>query len=102
MKKLNVILVIATLFLASCSMFSGAETYKLVKYDTSIHCDGCKDTVMENLPHADGVVEISVDVATKVIAVTFDPSETNENKLAEFINEIGYSAKVISVTDVKG
>lgn len=66
-----------------------------VYFDTSIHCEKCKDTMFDNLPHVNGVMDLDVDVPTKIVAVTFNTGETTIAKLAGKINELGYSAFII-------
>ncbi|MFH1197046.1 MAG: heavy metal-associated domain-containing protein [bacterium] len=94
MKKLLIILFAVSI--SACSSDLSKNEFKIVSFDTSIHCDACVNTVFDNLPKETGVVDLKVDLESKTVTVVFNPDKTSVEKLAEKINELGYSAYVKS------
>lgn len=92
MKK-NVILLIILVF-AACSSQIDSNNLQVVTFDTSIHCDNCVNTMFDNLPKEQGVVDLEIELNEKTVTILFNSSETSIEKLAGKINELGYSAFV--------
>ncbi len=57
-------------------------------------CASCAQTIEKALKACDGVVEASVNFATKKATVTFDPSRTTEDAIIKAVNDVGYKAKL--------
>jgi Cu+-exporting ATPase len=57
-------------------------------------CAGCQAGVQKALQRQPGVVDASVNLMTASAAVTYDPSVTRPEALAEAIRETGYQAEV--------
>lgn len=67
---------------------------KTVTIKTSMHCDACKKTIESGLTKEAGVKSVSADSKTKMVTVTYDESQTNEENLVKSIKDMGYQAKV--------
>ena len=67
-----------------------------VEFVTDIDCAGCAKKVTNTIPYERGVKDVQVDVATKTVTVTFDPTKTNEETLIRAFQKIK-----IQVTDTE-
>lgn len=67
----------------------------IVKFDTSIDCQNCVNTIMKNIPFEKGVKDVKCDLATKIVTVEFQPEKNTVEKLQRAIEKLGYTAKEI-------
>ncbi len=56
-----------------------------------IECDGCAMSIRKALGAAAGVEAVAVDVDHKRVTVDYDGAATNDVKLAEILDEIGFT-----------
>lgn len=92
MKKIILILSILVL-IAACK----SEPIPVnVKYVTSLHCDGCKETISNKLDKTDGILKYHVEVATKIVSVEYDKNVIDSLKLKNILVDLGYTAKRIN------
>ncbi len=82
-------LVFALVF--SFSVFA-KEDPKTVKLKTSAVCGMCKRKIEKNLAYETGIQEVNLDVATKVLTVTFDAKKTNLKTIKKIVSDTGYDA----------
>jgi mercuric ion binding protein len=75
-----------------------AEESKTVSYKSSMHCNGCKSTIMKTLKAENGIQDIEADVETNIVTVKYDPAKTDETKIADKIKKAGYKADVTTNT----
>jgi mercuric ion transport protein len=54
-------------------------------------CGGCVASVESALKNVNGVKQANVDLDTKMAKVTFDPSKTNREALAEAVKKVGFT-----------
>jgi copper chaperone CopZ len=66
---------------------------KTIKFDTSIDCDDCVNTIMNSLPKEKGVKDVKCDLKTKEVTVKYVPEKTNPGELRKNIEKLGYVAK---------
>jgi len=99
MRNYNIALVLLFALFAACSAPTKSHELKLVSFDTSIDCEGCKDKIMDSLPKEEGIVDVKVEVDEKVVTVVFNSSDLTVEKIAEKLNELGYSAFVLKLED---
>ncbi len=64
----------------------------VVKIKTSAVCSSCKIRIEKNLAYEKGVTDVVLDIATKIVTVTYKPAKTNPDKLRHAISKIGYDA----------
>lgn len=65
---------------------------KVVKIKTSAICGMCKSRLERNLGLSKGVKEANLDLKTKVMTVTYNPSKTDEAAIKATIVKTGYDA----------
>ena len=59
-----------------------------------MRCRSCKLNIEETLDELDGVIVSDVDVAAKVLTVTYDPELVTPAAIAAAVTEAGYPATV--------
>lgn len=92
MKKIIVILSVLFLF-AACK----SEPKPInVKYQTSLHCDGCKQTITKKLNKTDGILNFDIKVETKIVTIKYDENITDSIKLKNLLVDLGYEVKKIN------
>ena len=74
----------------------------MVTFDTSLKCEDCVDKMFDNLPKEKGIVDLEVSLEQKIVTIVFNTEETSVEKLADKLNDLGYSAYVISIEEQKG
>ena len=60
---------------------------------TDIDCDHCKAKVMNTIPFEKGIKDVQVDVPTKKITVTYDPSKNSDEGLVKAFAKIKVKAE---------
>ncbi len=89
-------IIIVLFFVSACSVFMEGDSIRSVTFKTSIHCQDCVDTVFNSLPKEKGVVDLKIELETKLVTVFYNENETEINKLVEFLNNLGYTAFVVT------
>ena len=60
---------------------------------TDIDCDHCKAKVLNTIPFEKGIKDVQVDVPTKKITVTYDPSKNSGEGLVKAFAKIKVKAE---------
>ncbi len=98
MIKLCVVLMVTTLLLSTDAYASA----KSVKIQTNITCGACKDKIEAGLKDVKGINKTDVDVASKIVTVSYDDDSITESSITKTISGLGYSAEVVTTgTKVK-
>ena len=63
------------------------------EFVTDIDCAGCAKKVNNTIPYEKGVKEVKVDVDTKIVTVTYDPTKTNNETLVKAFSKIKIKAE---------
>jgi len=95
MKTKNVILsgiVLFAMILVSAAAFSQDKKAETIKIKTSAVCDMCKDRIEQGLAYEKGVKKADLDVETKIVTITYNPSKTTPDELRKAISKLGYDA----------
>lgn len=96
--KTNIIITAALLFLFSVSL-SGQEKIKkelsTVRFETSIDCDHCVNTIMKNIPFEKGVKDVKCDLSTKVVTIQYQKDKNKPEQLKRSIEKLGFTAKEV-------
>lgn len=71
---------------------SAQKAKEEVKIKTSAICKMCKATIERQLAFTKGVESANLDVASKVVTVTYNPKKTSLEKIKKSITESGYDA----------
>ena len=94
-KKLFIIGFVAK-FILTVSIFGFAQNGKNVtetmKIKSSVVCNMCKDRVETGLAFTKGVKNVTVDLDTKIINVTYKPKKTTPEKIRLAVSKLGYDA----------
>lgn len=72
----------------------GEKKSVTVEFLTSIDCEGCAKKVNETIPYEKGVREVSIDVPSKIVTVTYDPAKTNNENIIKAFEKIKLEASV--------
>jgi copper ion binding protein len=59
---------------------------------SGMHCESCVAKIKSSLAKLDGVVNVDVKLADGLVAVKYDKTKTNSDKIAKAINELGFKA----------
>lgn len=57
-------------------------------------CQGCVSSIETAIAAVDGVVDQKVNLEGRSASITFDPSQTDAEKLAKVIGDAGYTVSV--------
>ena len=96
MKKILVICAAMLMGIGVCSADNKPKSEKKVVttvFCTDIDCEHCKQKVLNTIPFEKGIKEVEVDVPTKKITVTYDPSKNSDEGLVSAFAKIRIKAK---------
>lgn len=109
MKKFLIVLLTAG-FIFGCSQSDQAEVEKTVDTKVAMEkssetktisvgvegmtCQGCASSIETAIAAVDGVVDQKVNLEANSASITFDPSQTDAEKLAKVIRDAGYTVSV--------
>lgn len=95
MKKAIILSVIMILAFSLQTFAEGKKT-EVIKFRVDqMTCNGCKAKVTKNITYEKGVTDLTVDLDTKLVTITYRPDKTNEEKLKEAFTKMGYEAIVV-------
>lgn len=60
---------------------------------TDIDCAGCAKKVNDTIPYEKGVQEVSVDVDSKTVTITYNAAKTNDETLVKAFSKIKINAE---------
>jgi copper chaperone CopZ len=84
-------LFIALLTLVTVTLF--AKDAK-VTLNVPMHCESCQKKIEKSIALEKGVKNLAVDLKKKTVALTYDDTKTNPEKLIAGFKKIGYVASV--------
>jgi len=97
MKRIATAAMVALLLAgAVCGAKTAKPVLKKVVYRTDLDCENCAKKIRENVSFEKGVKDLSVDVPTKQVTISFDSARTDTLALRKSINRLGYKASVVS------
>jgi mercuric ion binding protein len=103
--KRNIIFTTTLFFLFSVLSLSAQEKkgkeLSTVRFETSIDCENCVNTIMKNIPFEKGVRDVKCDLTTKEVLIQYQKEKTNPETLKRSIEKLGYTAKVIKENEEK-
>lgn len=73
---------------------SKSKDLATVKFDTSIDCEACVNTIMKNIPFEKGVKDVKCDLTTKEVTIEYQATKTTPELLKRALEKLGYTAKV--------
>lgn len=63
-----------------------------VKIQTSAQCGMCKDRIEKNIVFEKGVVDVVLDMDTKIATIKYKANKTNPDNLRQAIAKLGHDA----------
>ena len=76
-----------------------AKDIRVVVFKVSqMHCEKCEKKVKDNMRFEKGLKDISTEVKTKMVTITYDAEKTNVKKLQAGFNEFSYEAEFVKET----
>ncbi len=69
------------------------KNLQTVRFETSITCDMCVNTIMNSLPKEKGVKDVKTDLESKTVTVTYRKGKNDTEKLKRALEKLGYTAK---------
>ncbi len=57
---------------------------------TGMHCENCASTISHNLEQMTGILNANVSIATDQAAITFNPTDLNEETIVDKIRSLGF------------
>ncbi len=95
MKKFLIFLIAAMLSLGTIAAQQpkSAQAIRKTVFVTDLHCQNCAKKIMNTIPYEKGVKDVSVDVPTKEVTVTYDSRKTDEKKLVKAFESIKIKAE---------
>ena len=85
----------ALFILMMMTSFIAAEKLVEIKIKTSAVCGMCKDRIEQGLAFEKGIKDVTLDVATKIATVKYNPGKTNPDEIRKLISKLGYDADSI-------
>jgi copper chaperone CopZ len=71
----------------------GGKKSVTTTFQTTIDCQGCAKKVNNTIPYERGVKDVVVDLETKTVTVTYDPTKTNDEALVKAFAKIKIEAE---------
>ena len=76
-----------------------AKDIRVVVFKVSqMHCEKCEKKVKDNMRFEKGLKDISTEVKTKMVTITYDAEKTNVKKLQAGFNKFKYEAEFVKET----
>ena len=76
-----------------------AKDIRVVVFKVSqMHCEKCEKKVKDNMRFEKGLKDISTEVKTKMVTITYDAEKTNVKKLQAAFNKFSYEAEFVKET----
>lgn len=99
MKNNRLATTIIILLLSSFALSAQEKNKKelqTVRFETSIDCENCVNTIMKNIPFIKGVKDVKCDLGTKEVTVQYQDGKTTTELLKRAIEKLGYTAKEVT------
>ncbi len=92
--KLNGLLLVFLLISGTMKAQTPADAEKkaTIKIKTSAECDMCKKRIEKEMAFIKGVKKADLDLATRVLTVTYQTKKTSPEAIKAAISKIGYDA----------
>jgi mercuric ion binding protein len=92
MKNLKSILLSGIFMLVMSINTTMAQDVAELKIKTSAVCDMCKETMEKHIAFEKGVKKSSLDVESKILTVTYNPSKITPEQIRKALAKSGYDA----------
>jgi len=92
MSKLKLAGIAISMFLVMGANAQKASSTQVVSIQTNGTCQSCKNKIEQGLAYEKGVKDVSYDLATAIVKVTYNAGKTDVAKLRLAINKLGFTA----------
>ncbi|MCW3086316.1 MAG: hypothetical protein JWP12_3682 [Bacteroidetes bacterium] len=92
MKNKRSILAAVVMFVLFAASAKAQNNTAELKIKTSATCEMCKATIEKYMAFEKGVKKSELDVASKILTVTYNPQKTTPEKLRIAVSKSGYDA----------
>lgn len=75
--------------------FADGKKYETATIKAKVDCNGCKTKIEHHIAFEKGVKDVTADVETKLVTITYDPQKTTPQHLCDEITKLGYEGKVV-------
>ena len=86
------ILIISALVAPQVSADQPQKQTVVFTVEPKMHCQNCENKIKTNLRFEKGVLDISTDVKSNTVTITYDTRKTDVTKLEAAFKKIGYTA----------
>lgn len=94
------VLILALVFAAPSALLAQKNSkMDTIKILTSAECDMCKAKIEKEVGLSKGVRKATLDVASKVLTVVYNPAKTNPGKLKTVVSNAGYDADEVKANN---
>ncbi len=69
---------------------------RTVTFSVKMHCHKCVEKIQENIAFEKGVKRMEVSFEKMTVVIGYDASKTDEKKLADAFEKLGYEAVVVT------
>lgn len=69
------------------------KNIETIKFEASITCDMCVNTIMNSLPKEKGVTDVKTDLPSKTVTVSYRKGRNDTEQLKRAIEKLGFTAK---------
>ncbi len=89
------ILTICVALVVAATAFAKEKKLVTTCFNTDIHCDKCKEKIMNNIPVlGKGIEDVTVDVPSKVVCVTFNSAKTDNQRIIDGLGALRVKATI--------
>jgi copper chaperone CopZ len=92
----NIKFLFSALVLLFAVQFGFAQTGAVVSFETSAHCQSCKNKIETALIGTNGVSSAVLNLDNKVVTINYDNKLTSPQKLQKIIQDLGYTTKLVA------
>jgi len=94
--KTKILSIVALFFFGATAVFAANKTESFKVYG---NCEMCKARIEKAAKSVEGVSVANWNAETRMIALTFDDSKTDVNKVQEAIAKVGHDTDLYKATD---
>jgi copper chaperone len=63
---------------------------------TEMSCDACKRSITKSINSLDGIINLDINLETKIITVIADDSKTDDQSVLNAVIDAGFEAELVN------
>jgi len=91
---MRTMMLMVAVLVSICSSAQDKNQVITTVFKASITCEKCEAKIMKQLPYEKGVRDVSVDVANKLITVSYKAVKNRDEQLNAAIEKLGYDSSI--------